>query len=396
MRPTFQYPPLTRQMWDHSFSHFSTEDVRQGLMARQTCRAATDILDSSHAASELRALSVNGLQKQGIAYGASVTNTPIDPYQTGLSTVMYPVQDALDFRSGEQLKGTYVIGSDINDFVASEYGQFLGVDPFRDPRQVMTDTLREQQYPAFAFDRRDLANRFFLQNATQSALAQQEKDMAQMHRIEQQQQVKESEEILDQMNVRQDTPNYSRVFDPYLRSTKIQIQQQQKEETKLAIAQESSRQGSMNTLRSRRGGSMSTPHRGKAVKAIHTPKTAPLPSIQRERTPTFHAPDELGPIKLRPAVRLEKDRRSKFTPRTPPLTAPANLGPISARSQAAFARGSSPPPTYLGPSFDGEAPRRSARILGKLKTPKITPEAKTGAKGKSVAEAKGKGTRWKR
>jgi hypothetical protein len=170
--------PLTREMWEHRFSHFSTNEVRKGMEERNSCVAGTRMLSgraSTNTANEFRGTRIAGLQKEGIPMNALMADQGLEHWIYH-AQINQPIRSTIDFHPTGPLRGNFELGSDANDFLASEYGMTLQTDPFRDPRHVMLDTIREQNHPEEAFNRQDLLNRYFLTSSSQAQSLKNEQD----------------------------------------------------------------------------------------------------------------------------------------------------------------------------------------------------------------------------
>lgn len=168
--------PLTREMWQHRFSHYTRNEIEHGIRSRQTCVGGTRLLEGprTNLLNELKGSRVAGLQKEGIPMDALMADQGLEHWIFS-AQINNPIRHALDFRPSGELRGNFELGSDANDFLASEYGIQLQADPYRDPRHVMIDSIREKQHPEEAFSRQDLANRYFLTAGTQAQSLQNER-----------------------------------------------------------------------------------------------------------------------------------------------------------------------------------------------------------------------------
>jgi hypothetical protein len=168
--------PLTREMWQHRFSHYTRNEIEEGIRSRQTCVGGTRLLEGprTNLLNELKGSRIAGLQREGVPMNALMADQGLEHWIFS-AQINNPIRHALDFRPSGELRGNFELGSDANDFLASEYGIQLQADPYRDPRHVMIDSIREKQHPEEAFSRQDLANRYFLTAGTQAQSLQNER-----------------------------------------------------------------------------------------------------------------------------------------------------------------------------------------------------------------------------
>jgi len=263
-------------MWEHDYSGYGPAEVRRGLEERNSAFIPQRGMSDSNQALEIQATRMTGVQKEGIAYDALIGEAAVE-HRVWAGQIQNPIVSTLDFYPSYHFRGNFEVGCDLNDFVTSEYGAILQADPFRTPKEVMIDNLREQNYPDAAFSRQDLANRYFLMANIESKSMTTQSDIPDEikgvhHRMKRKQAEMEQDQALVQ---RQDAASLQPAFaerrpvDPAFRRA-AQL---------LAVASQAARYASTPGVNMSQGAMPTTPARGRSRTRTPSPPQPVPPQV---------------------------------------------------------------------------------------------------------------------